>query len=195
MHVIADNALRRNPLIRKREVWATECIGAPDLPFVLYVFTQGAPVCEPANRPAPTLRNTQAQWAAGNHRWVLDPAVKPQVTAILRDEIEQGILIRARDGDGKGIGSRDMENMGMYSYVHPMGAVPKMDGTTQVGVRVIQNHAYPKINSVNDFVSYFPVKFSKMDEVADSVEHNPCCFAAKIDLSNYSRFLPIDPLD
>jgi hypothetical protein len=195
MRVIADNALLRNPLIRKREVWATECIGVPDLPFVLYVLTQGAPVSEPANRPAPTLRNTQAQWAAVNHRSVLDPAVKPQVTAILRDEIEQGILIRVRDGDGKGIGSRDMENMGMYSYMHPMGAVPKMDGTTQVGVRVIQNYAYPKLNSVNDFVSYFPVKFSKMDEVADYVERNPDCFAAKIDLSNYFRHLPIDPLD
>ena len=43
MRVIADNALLRNPLIRKREVWATECIGAPDLPFVLYILTQGAP--------------------------------------------------------------------------------------------------------------------------------------------------------
>jgi len=195
MRVIADNALLRNPLIRKREVWATECIGAPDLPFVRYVLTQGAPVCEPANRPAPTLRNTQAQWAAVNHRSVLDPAVKPQVTAILRDEIEQGILIRVREGDGKGIGSRESENMGMYSYMHPMGAVPKMDGTTQVGVRVIQNYAYPKLNSVNDFVSYFPVKFSKMDEVADYVERNPGWFAAKFDSSNYFRHLPIDPLD
>ena len=110
MRVIADNALLRNPLIRKREVWATECIGALDLPFVLYVSTQGVPACEPANRLAPTPRNTQAQWAAVNHRSVLDPAVKPQVTAILRDEIKQGILIRVRDGDGKGIGSRDCHN-------------------------------------------------------------------------------------
>ena len=34
-----------------------------------------------------------------------------------------------------------------------------------------------------------------MDEVADYVERNPGCFAAKIDLSNYFRHLPIDPLD
>ena len=35
MRVFADN-----PLICKREVWATECIGAPDLPFMLYVLNQ-----------------------------------------------------------------------------------------------------------------------------------------------------------
>ena len=80
-----------------------------------------------------------------------------------------------------------MENMGMYSYMHPMGDVPKMDGTTEVGVRVIQNYAYPKLNSVNDFVSYFPVKISKMDEVADYVERNPGCFAAK------NRFIELLP--
>ena len=82
---------------------------------MLYVSTPGAPVFKPANRPAPTLRNTQVQCAKVDHRSVLDAAVKPRVTAILREEIEQGILIRVRDGDGKGIGSRDMENMGMYS--------------------------------------------------------------------------------
>ena len=125
------------------------------------MLTQGAPVCGPANRPAPTLRNTQ--WAAVNRRSVLDPAVKPQVTAILREEIEQRILIRVRDGDGNGIGRRDLENMGIHSYMHPMDAVPKMDGTTQVSVCVIQNYACLKLNSGNGFLRYFPVNSSKMD--------------------------------
>ena len=60
---------------------------------------------------------------------------------------------------------------------------------------MIQNYAYPRLNAVNDFVSYFPQKFSKMDEVADYVDRNPGCFAAKIDLSSYFRHLPIDPID
>ena len=76
--------------------------------------------------------------------------------------------------------------------MHPTGAVLKMDGTTQVDVRAIQTYAYPKLNSVNDFVSYFPVKISKMDEISDYVERNPGCFEAKIYLSNYLRHLPLD---
>ena len=79
--------------------------------------------------------------------------------------------------------------------MHRMGAVPKMDGTTQLGVRVIQNYTYPKLGSMNDFVRYFPVKLSKMEEVADYVERNQGCFIANIDLSNYFRHPPIDPRD
>lgn len=79
--------------------------------------------------------------------------------------------------------------------MHPMGGVPEMDGTTQAGVRVIQVYAYPKLNSVNEFVSSLPVMFSKMDEVVDYVERNMRCCAAKIDPSNFFRHPPFDPLD
>ena len=76
-----------------------------------------------------------------------------------------------------------------------MGAVPKMEGTRQVGIRVIQDFSFPRHNAVNERIDYYPVKFSKLDEVAHYVAKHPGCYAAKIDLSSYFRHLPVDPLD
>ena len=130
MRILAECALQRNPLIQRRQAWAVECAGAPDLPFVLYVLTQGAPVCEPHNRPSPTLLTSPAQWAKVNHQSVLEPKARAQVHKILSEEVEAGILVRVREGDGQGVSMDDLASWGFF-VVHTPDGCGAQDGGHQ----------------------------------------------------------------
>jgi hypothetical protein len=186
MRTLAHEALRDNPLSARLHVWEAECGAAPDFSFVRKVLIHGAPVCMQGNRPVPR----ECDWAKSNHQSVLAPGSRRLVQDILEGEVEKGLLLQLPRMRWSAL--RGLE---FFDFVHPMGAVPKMDGTTQVGVRVIQDYSYPPDNSVNDFIDYLPVRYDKVDQAVAFMHKHAGCFAAKIDLSGYFRHIPVDPDD
>lgn len=121
--------------------------------------------------------------------------MRSEVQTILRDEKDQGLLINIAVATMSPRRRTELRSAQFFDFIHPMGAVPKLDGTKRVGTRVIQDYSFPRGNAVNDRIDYLPVQFDKLDAAVHYISAYPKCCAAKVDISGFFRNLPIDPTD
>lgn len=72
--------------------------------------------------------------------------------------------------------------------MHPLGAVPKKNG----GVRIIHDCSAPKGASLNDMQTCAYTPWASIDDILRHV--TPGCFLAGVDISEYYRNFPVNPL-
>lgn len=192
---IAYKARSTNPLTAHMHVWLKEYSDTPDFQFVWKVLACGAPICCANNRPTPHLHPDYSDVSRHNHPSMRDPACAADVETTLSDEIAAGILIPFPLRSISPSARSELTQLGFFSYLHRMGAVPKLDGTERVGTRIIQDYSFPRGNAVNEHIDFLLMQFDKLETASVFITAHPGCFAAKVDISGFFRHLPADPSD
>ena len=182
---LAWRSLQRNVLAQRFDNWVRLGHDAPDFPFVGHVLLFGMPLSVDGNRPPPT-----SSIERRNHRSSTDPAMHADVHRNRLSEAQSGLLVRipARSAEV-------FQRVGFGLWSHPIGAVPKFNGTQVCGTRVIDDYSFPPGRSVNDHINYLKLRYDKVDNALEYIYQHPGCFAAKIDIKGFFRHIAVDPYD
>ena len=108
----------------------------------------------------------------------------------LCEEVESGLLLRL-----SGSRVQQLKPYGFLDHVHPMGAVPKMEGSKIAGYIIIQDFSFPRGCSVNDHINYLRMKYDKVEKALEFVARYTMCWLAKIDIKGFFCHLPMHPND
>jgi len=180
---LSIRSLRSNPLSRKLHTWLEWSSGHHDSEFVFNTLLHGVPVLPLGYRPPPNPEQA-------NYKSMFAPGAIRSVHEQLKAEVEQGVLLRFKPQHFQAL-----EPHAFFNHIHPMGAVPKWEGTVQTGWRIIQDYSSPKDHSINDRIDYMSMSFDKMDGPLSYVSKWPGCFLAKIDIKGFFRHVPVDPME
>jgi len=78
------------------------------------------------------------------------------------------------------------------AYSHHTGALPK--GSDKI--RFIHDHSRPYGASLNDSIHHLPVTFGTVDDAIALIRrHGRGAFMARVDIADYFRNIPVEPLD
>lgn len=184
-----------NPLSVNLHTWLHECNSAPDFQFVLQTLSFGAPICSTDNRPRPRKLLASYDVDAHNHPSMRESDSAVDVQRILQEELDAGVLLSFPLRTLNPSAKQELVTLGFFDYIHPMGAIPKMEGTERVGTRIIQDYSFPRGNAINEHIDYLPMQFDKLETAAQYITAHPGCFAAKVDISGFFRHIPTHPCD
>ena len=182
---LAWRTLQHNVLSTRFYEWVRLGHDAPDFNFVGHVLLFGMPLGVDGNRPPPTASNERR-----NHRSATDPAMREAVQRNRLSEAASGLLVRIPPHHAK-----VFNDVGFGTWSHPIGAVPKFNGTQVCGTRVIDDYSFPPGRSVNDHINYLRLRYDKVDAALAYMHRHPNCYAAKIDIKGFFRHIAIDPYD
>ena len=128
---LAAKSLQQNPLRQRLDRWCVWGFGAPDFFMVHRTLLWGAPVCALGQRP-------DAVPPPCNHASVYEQGATSIVHQQLCEKVESGLLLRF-----SGSRVQQLKPYGFLDHVHPMGAVPKMEGSKIAGYRIVQDYSFP----------------------------------------------------
>lgn len=183
LSTLPAKSLQQNPLRQRLDRWCVWGFGAPDFFMAHRTLLWGAPVCALGQWP-------DAVPPPCNHASVYEQGATSIVHQQLCEEVESGLLLRL-----SGSRVQQLKPYGFLDHVHPMGAVPKMEGSKIAGYRIIQDYSFPRGCSVNDRINYLRMKYDKVDKALEFVAGYPMCWLAKIDIKGFFRHLPMHPND